>query len=370
MKNDLIETFLNKRLLTAPRTRKNYRVSIQNYFKLLNENMETYFNNGNPLEKYEDDLLRVYMVLEENKKPLVSRRALFSATKQFMIYNDKKLKDLEFWDTLRMRMKGAEPATQDLVLNPGDVKEILSHGNTCTRAMFLMLESSGRRIGEVLALTLKDIDTTKTPATVRISKGLVGKEIRSTKTKATTICFISNEARDAYQAWMKERDQYLRQAVKKSRFYKKNPDDPRIFPMSYDNALFMWKKMIEKGGVDSKFIGRDEKTKHAICHPHILRRVFRSYLGDADFAEFLMGHGTPLTKAYRQMTSEDKAERYLTLMPNISIFESPVDLSGINESLKEKDDEIAKMKADIEKMHNEILTLQNLETLAKLLKKT
>jgi len=77
----MIETFLNKRLLTAPRTRKNYRVSIQNFFKLLDENMETYFNKGNPLEKYEDDLLRVYMILEENKKPLISRRALFSATK-------------------------------------------------------------------------------------------------------------------------------------------------------------------------------------------------------------------------------------------------------------------------------------------------
>jgi hypothetical protein len=83
-----------------------------------------------------------------------------------------------------------------------------------------------------------------------------------------------------------------------------------------------------------------------------------------------MGHATLLTKAYRQMKPEDMAERYLTLMPNISIFETPPDLSSINKSLKQKDDEIAKMKTEIEKMHNEILTLQNLETLAKLLKKT
>jgi integrase len=350
MKNDMIETFLNKRLLTSPRTRKNYRVSIQNYFKLLEENMETYFNKGIQLEKYEDDLQRVYMIHEENEKPLVSRRALFSAVKQFMIYNDKRLKDLDFWDTLKMRMKGAESATQNLILNPSDVKEILSHGNTCTRALFIILVSSGRRIGEILALTPKDIDATKTPATVRITKGLVGKEIRSTKTKATTICFISNEARDAYLAWMKERDTYLQQAVQKSHLHKKNPNDSRVFPMSYDNALFIFRKMIEKGGPMNKFIGEDEKTKRGICHPHILRRVFRSYLGDSDFAEFLMGHGTPLTKAYRQMKQEDMAEKYLKLMPNISIFEVFPDFSSINESLKEKDEEIAKLNQRLDTM--------------------
>jgi len=359
MQNDMIETFLNKRLLTAPRTRKNYRVSIQNYFKFLTENMETYFNNEKQLEKYEDDLLRVYMTLEKNNKPLISRRALFSAVKQFMIFHDKRLKDLDFWDTLKMRMKGAEPATQDLVMNPSDIKQILSHGNTCTRALFLILYSSGRRIGEILALTPKDIDTTKDPATVRITKGLVGKETKSTKTKTTTICFISNEAKDAYLAWMKERDQYLKNAVKKSRFYKKDPKDSRVFPMSYDNALYMWGTMIEKGGSDNKFIGKDEKTKRSICHPHILRRVFRSYFGDSDLAEYLMGHATPLTKAYRQMKPEDMAERYLTLMPNISIFETPPNLSGINERLKEKDDEIAKMKAEIVEMRLTMLELKD-----------
>ncbi|MCJ7570621.1 MAG: hypothetical protein MUO82_01925, partial [Candidatus Thermoplasmatota archaeon] len=73
MKNDLIETFLNKRLITSPNTRASYRASIESYFKLIGEDINTYFNNGHNLEKYEDDLNKVYMIHEKNGKPYLSR---------------------------------------------------------------------------------------------------------------------------------------------------------------------------------------------------------------------------------------------------------------------------------------------------------
>ena len=108
--------------------------------------MTTYFSKGYRKEKYENDLNKVYMEFERERKPDISRRTSFSAVKQFMLTNKKQLTELEFWDILKARTKGAEPVSDECILNQKDIKEILSHGNTCNRAIFLTLASSGRRI--------------------------------------------------------------------------------------------------------------------------------------------------------------------------------------------------------------------------------
>jgi integrase len=371
MKNDMIETFLNKRLITSPNTRESYRVSIQSYFKILDKDMDTYFKHEKSLEKYENDLNKVYMTHEQNEKPLLSRRTWFSGIKQFMVSSDKRLKDLEFWGILKARTKGAEPASKENILNQNDIKEILSYGNTLNRAMFLMLASSGRRIGEILALYPEDVDLTVTPATISIKKGLVGKQImQSTKTRQQTICFISDEAKNAYIAWMKERDAYLKNAVNKCHFHKKDPNDRRVFPMGYDNVSVIWKKLLVKAGqceevTDNKTKNlklqpiTDKKTKRGITHPHCLRKFYRSYLGDSDLAEYLMGHGNALTRTYRQLKKEDIAQKYLNVMPNVTIFEHAPDLSGIHEDMKQKDEKIQKLEENQRILELTLQSIQN-----------
>jgi hypothetical protein len=117
--------------------------------------------------------------------------------------------------------------------------------------------------------------------------------------------------------------------------------------MTYDNALIIWKNLIKKGVVDSKFIGKEKHTQRAICHPHILRKFYRSYLGDADLAEHFMGHSTALTRAYRQMKKEDFTKKYLHVMPNETFFSEIQDLSSIQEELKQKDAKIKKLESDM-----------------------
>lgn len=84
--------------------------------------------------------------------------------------------------------------------------------------------------------------------------------------------------------------------------------------------------------------------------PYCLRSFFRSYLGDSDFAEHLIGHATPLEKAYRKMKMEDIAAKYKTLMPNVTIFENAPDLSGINENLKAKDQQIKEITERMQRL--------------------
>jgi len=376
-KIDSITKFLDKKMIDAPHTRNSYMYTIQTYFKLLDKDMNTYFKEipedkkerEKILSEYDNDLRKIYKIQKEKGRPELSMRTFFNPIKQYMITNEKQLGNLEFWETLKTHVRGAEPENDEAILNASDIKTILSHGNACSRALFLMLTSSGRRISEILALTPNDVHTEEVPSWINVKKGLTRK---STKTKQkTSRCFISNEASDAYKTWMKERDNYLEQ------IYKKYPDkidrnDPRVFPMSYHNSLTIWTnllikaKLIETEDVKDKWTGRmkrkpkkDHAYERLLQHPHCLRKFYRSYLGDADLAEFLMGHGTMLTKTYRQMKPEDLAKKYLAVMPNVTIFETQPNLTVINESLKEKEEAMQQMKAEITELRLTVLELKS-----------
>jgi len=374
-KKDLIEEFLDKKLLTAKSTRRCYRVNIEKYFRLLDKDINTYLKNGNTLEDYESDLRRVYLMLQEQRKGLLSIRTVFTGVKQFMVTHDKELKDLDFWELLKNRTKGAEPASDSAIFNTGSIKEILSHGNACSRAMFLMLASSGRRIGEILALLPSDVNTDVSPATINIKKTVNG---NTTKTGQKTLCFISDEALSAYKTWMKERDEYLRISLKRGN-HEKDANDPRVFPMSYHNALIIWRNLLMKAnlveienfkdkytGKMNRRIKREHKGERTLSHPHCLRRFYRSYLGDADLAEYLMGHGTILTKTYRRMRPEDLAEKYRKLMQNVTIFENTSkDVEELRKSDKEKDERIKELETKLANIENLLGLKKQMEELIK-----
>jgi len=358
--NDMIEEFLEKRLITAPSTRRNYRMNIQTYFKILEKDMDTYFKTE---QDYDADLRRIYNHYQKKRRPMLSTRTFFNSIKQFMITNNKQLKDLDFWDTFKARTRGAEPANDEAILNAEDIRIILAHADTKSKALFLMLTSSGRRISEILALTPDDINTNVTPTTINIRKGL---ERDSTKTGKKTLCYISNEATKAYQTWMKERDEYLITACKKApgQGMNKDPNDPRIFPMSYWNTRVMWatlmmrSKVVETeryknkwSGKQSKKIKRKHKGERLPQHPHCLRKFFISYLGDYHFADFLAGHATVMTRTYDKMKPEDKAAIYLRLMPNVTIFETtPRNIQELQQKDHEKDEKIKELESRMQRM--------------------
>lgn len=364
---DKIDQFLDKQLLTVYSTRKLYRINIETYFKRIDKKIDTYLQN-NTYEQIEDDIRKLYLKFKKEEKPPLSIRTFFNSIKQFLISQDKKkkgeerIKDWEIWDTLKHSLKGSESAGDDFVPNQKDIKTVLSHSNTLSRAMFLMLASSGRRIEEIISLYPDDIDTKHKPTRVNVKKGYdpskPDKIKLHTKSGSKTICFISDEATEAYLTWMKERNSYLTAAVKKMNLKKgkqKDPNDKRVFPMSVDNARYIWKVLIKRAGLYKP----DDVTKRMTLHPHCLRKFYRSYLGDADLSEHLMGHASSgLVKIYRNMKIEDLAEKYNNLMHNVTFFELMPDLSGVHEELKEKTDQMKQMQEDMQILK---LTLQGVQ---------
>ena len=353
MNKHIIDQFLDKQLITTYNTKKLYRINIETFFKKIDKDIDTYLQN-NTYDDIEQDIRNVYLEFKKIGKPPLSIRTFFNSPKQFLISNDRKIRDLEIWDTLKNALKGAEAVSDELIPNQGDIKTVLQHSNALSRAMFLMIASSGRRIEEIISLYPEDIDTTHNPTRVNIKKGYdpskPDKIKLHTKT-GKTLCFISDETTEAYLAWMKERDKYLAAAVKKMNLKpgkQKNPDDKRVFPMSTDNARYIWKVLIKRAGLYE----RDNVTGRLTLHPHCLRKFFRSYLGDADLSEHLMGHASiGLVKLYRNMKLEDLAEKYKQFMHNVTVFEtSPEVIKGIKNNLQEITQENKDLKYELELM--------------------
>lgn len=353
---NLIEIFFTKKLITVYNTKKSYQGNINKYFKLINKDIETYFNNNN-LEQIEDDLTIAYAELEKQDIPLLTRRTFFNSIKQFLGAFNKETKTLDFWDSLKAHLKGASPISDEDVPNTKDIKIVLSHGNTLSRAMFLMMSCTGCRIGELLALYPEDIDLEEKPAIMKIKRSYDRKKpghVKNyTKTKKPRICFLSDESVTAYNEWLKERPQYLKTAVAKSPFMK-SMEDNRIFPMSDENAREIWANLVKRSGLYKI----DSNTNRLTLHPHCLRKFFRSYFGHADLAEHFMGHATGMTRFYRNMKLEDLAKEYTKYMQNVTIFGSGPNIERVNNLQKQVNsllEDNQKLRAEMNELKYKLL---------------
>jgi len=277
---NLLENYDNKG------TRKNLWNAINKFFQSvyeeatsenLEEMAEKYFSEK---RDYEQDLQSFVKSLN-GMAPLTIRLKV-SNIKIFLLENDVGLPE-KFWKKIRRRIKGSRALTLDRIPTNSELKKLLLHVPIQGKAIFLALESSGMRIGELLKSNIDDLYLDEYPARIQI-RGEV------TKTGNSRHAFFSREAKEALTEWLKVREDYLRAAVAKSHLYEKSVEDSRIFPFDSTTAYSIWKKALHKSGLN----GKDKSTGREKIHPHVLRKLFRTRLGATgipiDVVEALMGH--------------------------------------------------------------------------------
>jgi len=340
---DKINEFYKKKLFTSKNTKRNYRRGIELFFEIINKDIDEYFKN-NP--KYESDIIKYWESLEKNNTQM-TRKNRINAIKQFLQFMDKKTRDLEIWETISYRLRNIQSETDDMALDRHDIKKILQYGDVCTRSMFLTMASCGCRIGEIVQLELDDIYFDEKPTRIHFRAEI-------TKTKRKRDSYISNEATESIKAWYKVRDKYLESAIGKTTFsYGKKRKDNRIFPMTDVNARTKWHTVINRAGYNQ----RDKTTNRYRCHPHCLRKFFRSYLNNVDLAEHLMGHQGYLS-SYRQYDKKQLGKEYLKYMQNVTILETSPDLTDVHKELKEKDQQINEMQQEMQEIRMELLEVK------------
>jgi integrase len=345
---DIIEEFLKNGLYTNKNTIMSYRSHLRKYFNIIDQNPETYFNNG---RNYEGDIIKFWEYL--NDKPPMTKKLFINTVKRFLIRNNKELRNLDIWDTLKSRLKGAEGISEDFIPDNEELKRILLHTDIRTKAVSFIAITSGMRIGEILKLLPSDIHLDENPCRINIR----AKVAKNNKRRTT---FITDEAKAVLKEWYRVRDKYLENAIKKCICNaKKNPDDNRIFPYSNNTIRFSWNLAVKKAGFEEF----DSQTNRRKLHFHCLRKFFRSYFGNADFAEHLIGHKGYLS-TYRQYNDKQLAKEYVKFTENLLIFETAPDLTNIHKELSEKEQQINELKETMDEMKSQILELR-LEKLEK-----
>lgn len=347
-----IESFLSQ--YQSEKTKHTYKWALGEYFKSvygndnLEENSDKYFAEK---RDYEEDLKNFLQQI--NGKPPLTVRLMIAAAKSFLIENDVELPQ-KFWRAILRKVKGTRAATMDAPPSNNQLRRIITHMPVQGTALFLTLASSGMRIGETLQLRLNDIELEKDPAKINLRREYA-------KTGNARITFISSEAKEAIQEWLKVRDDYLVAAVKKSKkrphykgkFKGKSLDDDRLFPFDIPTAYYIWKNALKKSG----FLKRDNGTNRMVFHPHVLRKFFRSQMAqltDVDVVEALMGHEDYLTGVYRKYTPTQLAEFYKKGESSVLVFGKGIDVSELKENLKGVHKAVQAVAEDMNKQNTKL----------------
>ena len=326
-------------------SKRNNRGALKNFFTVtygsasldiesLDRQAEQYFGENRDFER---DVEAYLSSIEEQAPKTV--KVKISAVRVFLSENDIEFKQ-KFWRKLRRKVKGTRARTRDRSPTYSELRRVLSHMPIQGKALSLVLESSGMRIGEALQLNVDEVKLDAKPCKIWL-RGEI------TKSGEPRLTFISREAVETLEEWLKVRNQYLMFACQKSNLYKKNPDDPRLFPFTGGTAYFMWNSALER----AKLLERDISTNRATIHYHVLRKVFRSQLGlviPFDIVEALMGHEGYLQDVYKKYPNPEKtlAKYYVKGENALLVFA--------------ESEEVTKIRGEIEKGKSELQETLNL----------
>ncbi len=281
---------------------------------------------------YPDDLTK-FAVSLHSRAPL-SARQTFNCVTGFFSYYDKELsvKDEKF---IRRRLPKGHVQSIEKDMDTETIRTILQHVDVKGKALILVLASSGLRINEALTLPLDDVDLNAKPAVITI-RG------ENTKNGDNRITFMSEEAKQAVNEWLKVRADYIRAAANKNNGLVKSgrgnlktgEDDGRLFPFTDQNASVLWNTALTNAGL----LSRDKSTNRRQLHFHQLRKFFISQLAlivSKEVPEMLAGHSGYLTDAYRRYTKKQLAEEYLKGQHVLTI-QAPKELQEMESELKSK----------------------------------
>lgn len=358
-----VDDFLS--YFTSSSTIRGYRCHLKQFFTVIKHDPDTYIidvrrleNNErlNILESYERDITKYWQwLIREGRAPKTIVNAV-DCIRVFLKQYRIRLDDV-VWENFRRRGTGNKPVSRETPITKEMLKKILIHGDAKSKAMFLVISSSGMRIGETANLKMRDVDFDSVPTKIIVR--YTGPN--TVKTKTSRITFISNEATDALKEWLKIRDESLALSIKRTNFpgSKKQADDDRVFCCCATNIRDNWNRLIEKAGLDQK----DERTSRHKVIVHGNRKYFKKKFGryNSDVAEVLMGHEGYLLKSYLQFTEEELKQEYLKGMKHLLVFETAVDaeeLKTIQSELEETKKQLVESNKRIDLINNGLLKSQ------------
>jgi integrase len=271
-----------ERAKRAPSTIKLYAKVFRHYATFLNV----------PLENVHDHLLPENLIKYSESRPGQSGRTTqlyLSILHRFMKLNGVKFDELE----LNVITAQSKEDPDDKPLEPETLQKMMDLTSVHGKAILSTLISTGMRRQECSRLLLSDMDGDTIRIRNEIAKGGRG-----------GIVYLTAEAQEFIGLWLKQRDEYIRNASKKRYSESRPKDDLRLFACSDATLRDIFARLYQKvDGEKGKY--RDKNTLHS-C-----RRYFRTHAVKTmplDLVEKILRHSGYLTGSYVRI-SDDEARR-------------------------------------------------------------
>lgn len=171
------------------------------------------------------------------------------------------------------------------------------------RAFISVMVSTGMRAGEAAQLKVSDWDGGDT---ITIPGAIA-------KNKHGGRVYLTDEAQEHLNIWMKNRDAFIRRSAVHSAVFARHDicpvqtgEEDRLFASGYTGLNMMFKRLYQK-------IDGEKGSYRGKITPHSMRKYFRTHLVktcDLDIVEHLMRHTGYLSGSYVRLTDEDIRKQF------------------------------------------------------------
>jgi integrase len=218
------------------------------------------------------------------------------------------------------------PDHHDKPLQPEILLKMIDRADLHMKAVITTLVSTGMRSGECSNLLLSDLDGDTITIRKEIAKRRQGGKV-----------YLTSEAQQYMKQWLEYRDEYIRQADKRSvGLGVREGDDARLFACHYQTMRRKFSRLYD-------LVDGERGKYHAKCTLHSTRRFFRTHAVKSlgiDLTEHLMRHRGYMTASYRRISDDDARKQFFE-------GESVLYITRVGELTKELDEVKAQQKEQI-----------------------
>jgi len=192
-------------------------------------------------------------------------------------------------DIMKRKIRIRTPDALPRAINPLDISRLLSVIDSVrNRAMILLLLRTGIRIGELLCITMRDLD-------IRERKIMI---YEGEKNRLGRVVYFGDDAHDALVAWIEERD-----PRKVFLFYARGRQT-----MTYGAAHAMFAKHLRRASLEHK--GYSLHCLRHTCATDLLNAGMR-----LECLQQLLGHNCiEMTRRYARLTDKTREKEYFRAM--------------------------------------------------------
>lgn len=307
----------------SKKTVSTYKTAINHFKKFLSSNYS--ITETELITNIRNEELDVYDIIRElviyfDKLGIKPKgiRAYLSGVKGYIRYCGIRINSDDFKQMVKVpkivRTKEI-PLTHDMLLR------VLHNANAKLQTAILVATSSGLRIGELVQLTLSDIEFDSNPTKLMVRGS-------TTKTRQSRETFITTEATNAlrdylarYFGWKQNQDnsdlstKHIFGPVTNKGRASKEPG------FNVESAKLSLQQSLRNHVSKIPYLDVDNENGYKAIHFHAFRKYFRTTVGNVcgrDYAEALMGHGFYMD-TYYQLSEKKKIQMYLEAEPHLTI---------------------------------------------------